>query len=198
MVHVIITTANIADAYDKRRGQYIESIERCLSYRHYFDSYTVLECVSDHEDYLDNYNTYYSELGNPYHDKGHNEVSHLKAFLQQSGLPDNISIIKISGKYLLTDSYFFDRVIEFQADYDSMFKNDNDVYVGNGYHTFLYYAKKGLLLDVIESIDLNDANNRPIEWDFKEFLMVRDNHIEIDRLGIMAHQGANSEKIFYA
>ncbi|MBL4674911.1 MAG: hypothetical protein JKY70_01690 [Mucilaginibacter sp.] len=197
MVHLIITTANIPEAYEARREQYIRSIEAALRYHKFFDSYTVLECVSKHEDYSDNYDTFYSQTGNPFKDKGHNELSHLKDYLQQLALPADTSIIKLSGKYLIEDSYFFERVLEFQQDFDSMFKNDNDVYVGNGYHTFFYYIKKQLLLDAIGSVNLSDNNIRPIEWDLKEFLMIKERHIEIDRLGLTAYQGTNSEKVFH-
>lgn len=196
MIHLVITTANIPQEYAKRKQQIIDSIEACLSFRQYFDSYTVLECVSAHEDYLGRYPTYYSQQGNPFKDKGHNELNHLRAFLNQSGLPDDASIVKLSGKYLVTDDYFFKKVNMLNDELDSMFKSDSDVYAGNGYHTFLYYIRKGLLLDAIDSISLNDSNERPIEWDFKDFLMVRDRHAEIDRLGVKAFQGAASENIF--
>ena len=196
MIHLVITTANIPEAYQKRKEQYIESIEACLKYAQFFDSYTVLECVSPHEDYLDAYNTYYSKAGNPYANKGLNEMNHLRSFLQQSTLTDDDSVIKISGRYIIEDSYFFEKVIALQDEFDSMFKNDNDVYVGNGYHTFFYYMKKKLFIDVANNLEYSNDNGRPIEWDVKEYLMVTSRHIEIDRLGVIAHQGENSEKIF--
>lgn len=196
MIHVIITTANIAEAYESRKEQYIESIEACLQYRQYFDSYTVLECVSAKEPYLDAYPVYYSELGNPFPNKGLNEMNHLKGFLEQATLPHDAAIIKLSGKYIIEDSYFFEKVAELQDEFDSLFKNDNDVYVGNGYHTFFYYIKKRLFIDTINSLDFSDSNMTPIEWDVKNYLMVNERHAEIDRLGLMARQGTNSEKIF--
>ena len=196
MVHVIITTANIPDAYEYRKEQYIQSIESCLKFSHLFDSYTILECVSANEGYLDRYNTVYSKEGNPYNDKGLNEMNHLRAHLKQSPYPDDLSIIKLSGRYIVEDAYFFERVLELQDQFDSVFKNDNDVYEGNGYHTFFYYMKKRLFIDVANSIEYSNDHNRPIEWDVKDYLMVSEKHIEIDRLGIMAYQGTNSEKIF--
>jgi len=196
MIHVIITTANIPESYESRKRQYIESIEACLKYADLFDSYTVLECVSDNESYLNQYHTFYSKEANPYPNKGLNEMNHLKAFLKQSPLADDTSIIKLSGKYIIEDSYFFEKVLEFENEYDSIFKNDNDVFEGNGYHTFFYYMKKKLFLETIDILDFSINNDRPIEWDVKNYLMVSDKHIEIDRLGILAHQGTNSEKIF--
>lgn len=196
MINVIITTANIPEAYQKRKEQYIESIEACLKQAQFFNSCTILECVSPHEDYLDNYNTFYSKEGNHFANKGLNEMGHLRSFLQQSDWADDISVIKISGRYIIEDSYFFEKVIALQDEFDSMFKNDNDVYVGYGYHTFFYYMKKKLFIDVANSLEYSNENGRPIEWDVKEYLMVTSRHIEIDRLGVMAHQGANSEKIF--
>ena len=196
MVHVIITTANIPQAYDYRKEQYMASIESCLKFSHLFDSYGVLECVSANEDYLNQYNTIYSREGNPYLNKGLNEMNHLRTHLQQSPYPDDLSIIKLSGRYIIEDAYFFERVLELQDKFASIFKNDNDVYEGNGYHTFLYYMKKWQFVNVANNLEYTNNNGRPIEWDVKDYLMVSENHIEVDRLGVMAYQGANSEKIF--
>jgi hypothetical protein len=197
MAHVIITSANIPQGYENRKMQYIESIEACLKYSHLFNTYCILECVSAHEGYLGQYNTYYSKEGNIYTNKGLNEMNHLRAYLKQSSLPDDEPIIKLSGKYMIEEPYFFEKVMELEKEFDSMFKNDNDVYVGNGYHTFFYYMKKKLFIDVADSLEYSDDNGRPIEWDVKEYLMVNSRHIEIDRLGVMARQGPNSEKIFH-
>lgn len=198
MSHVIITTANISEHYECRKWQYINSIEACLKFSHLFNSYTVLECVSKREAYLDQYNTVYSSAGNPYFNKGLNELNHLRTFLTQSHLKDDEPIIKLSGKYLVTDSYFFEKVQELQHEFDSIFKSDNDAYEGNGYHTFFYYMKKKLFLDAVSSIDFSLVNDTPIEWDMKSHLMVLDKHVEIDRLGITAYQGTVSERIFTA
>ncbi|MGY4537518.1 hypothetical protein ACVW0P_001937 [Mucilaginibacter sp. UYNi724] len=196
MVHVIITTANITEAYENRKQQYLRSIDACLQYAHLFDSYTILECVSAKESYLDNYNTFYSKETNNHPNKGLNETNHLRAFLMQADLPGDTAIIKLSGRYIIEEPYFFEKVLALQNKFDSMFKNDNDVYVGNGYHTFLYYMKKWLLIETIDSLDFSITNETPIEWDFKNHLMVNEQHIEIDRLGVMAYQGTNSDKIF--
>jgi hypothetical protein len=196
MIHLVITTANIPESYESRKMQYIESIEACLKHANQFDTYTVLECVSHKEGYLDQYNTFYSTQGNLYTNKGLNEMNHLRAFITQSSFAANDSIIKLSGKYLIEDSYFFEKVMELHHEYDSIFKNDNDVYEGNGYHTFFYYMKTNLFIDAINSLEFSLNNHTPIEWDIKGFLMANDRHIEIDRLGLIARQGTNSEKVF--
>ena len=54
-----------------------------------------------------------------------------------------------------------------------------------------------MLLESINSLEFSLTNNRPIEWDIKDYLLTRDRHIEIDRLGLLARQGTFSEKIFY-
>jgi hypothetical protein len=196
VIHVIITSANVPNAYEARREQYVRSIKSCLQYSEFFDSYTVLECVSAHEEYLDPFNTIYSTIGNPFPNKGLNEMRHVQGYLEGSSLAANDSIIKLSGRYIIEDPYFFERVAELHDEYESMFKNDDDVFVGNGYHTFFYYMKKALLLETIASLEYSMENDRPIEWDVKNFLLTRETNIEIDRLGVMAYQGANSEKIF--
>lgn len=133
MPHLIITTANIQDSYESRKEQYIESIEACLKYRHFFHSYTILECVSEKEDYLNKYNTVYSTEGNVHANKGLNEMKHLRSFLNQAGFDDHQPIIKLSGKYLVEDDYFFKSVQALWKKYDSIFKNDNDVFEGKGW-----------------------------------------------------------------
>ena len=198
MIHLIITAATITDHYEKRKEQYIASIESCLRFSHLFDSYTVLECVADEVDYLNPYNVYYSKVGNSFSNKGLNEMQHLKAYLEQTPFSHTDAIIKLTGRYLVEEAYFFEKVRDLQHEYDSIFKNDNDVYVGNGYHTFFYYMKKGLFLKVIDSLEFSEANQRPIEWDVKDYLLTSDNHVVIDKLGVMAYQGTGSEKIFRA
>jgi len=196
MIHVIITAANIATAYDKRKQQYIDSIESCLKYSSLFDSYTVLECVSPHEDYLDNYNTYYSKKENLTINKGAAELTHMLGYLEQSHLPDDACIIKLSGRYIIEDSYFFDKVIELNETFDSIFKSDNDAYVGNGYHTFLYYMKKKLFADLYHSVDFSAFDEAHFEWQVKNHIMPMERHLEIDRLGVLANQGTYSEKVY--
>ena len=142
MLHLIITTANIEHSYKQRKQQYIQSIEACLKYSHLFDSCTVLECVSENEEYLNCYNTVYSKERNLFNNKGLNEMNHLRSFLIESPFGDNQSIIKLLGKYVINDDYFFNKVLELQTKFDSILKNDKDVYEGNGYHTFFYYMKK--------------------------------------------------------
>lgn len=198
MIHLIITAANIPDYYEKRKEQYIESIESCLKHSRLFDSYTVLECVADNVDYLNQYNVCYSRLGNPFSNKGLNEMRHLKAFLERSSFAASDAVIKLTGRYVVEDDYFFQTVRGLQHDYDSIFKNDNDYYAGNGYHTFFYYMKKGLFLEAIESLEFSEANQRPIEWDVKDFILLTDRHIVIDKLGVMAYQGTASENTFRA
>ena len=197
MTHLIITTANIPESYTSRKTQYLESINACLAYSHLFDTYTILECVSSGEEYLQQYNTFYSSAGNPYLNKGLNELNHIRAYLQQSALPDDTSIIKLSGRYIMENGSFFEQVLHLQEKFESIFKNDSDIYEGNGYHTFLYYIKKRLFLDTINCFDFSLANMRPIEWDMKNLLMIRDKHIETDKLGVLARQGTNSERIFH-
>lgn len=198
MIHLVITSATIPDHFEKRKSQYIDSIESCLEFSYLFDSYTVLECVADDVDYLKEYNVYYSKIGNSFSNKGLNEMQHIKAFLEQSSFAESDAVIKLTGRYLVEEAYFFEKVQELQNQYDSIFKNDNDVYVGNGYHTFFYYMKKGLFLKAIDSLEFSNTNDRPIEWDVKDFLLSQEKHGVIDKLGVMAYQGTASEKIFRA
>lgn len=196
MIHLIITTANIPDNYNSRKGLYIKSIESALRYDYLFDSYTILECASSKVDYLEGFNLHYSKVQNTYPEKGLNEMQHLKTFIEQSNLKDGDAIIKLTGRYLLEDNSFFNKVKLLINDYDSIFKDDSDVYVGRGYHTFLYCMKKNRFLDTINSLRFSSDNMDPIEWGVKDFLKERNRNYEIARLGVVAYQGTAGEKVF--
>ena len=196
MIHLIITTANIKENYNSRKELYISSIEQTMKYKYLFDTCTILECASSKEDYLLPYNVSYSKVPNLYPEKGLNEMQHLKAFLEHSPFGSTDNIIKLTGKYLLEDSTFFNKVKLLSEDYDSIFKDDSDIYQGLGYHTFLYCMKKYRFLDTINSLNFSKENNDPIEWGVKAFLQDKNRHYLLNRLGVKAYQGANSEKIF--
>jgi len=196
MIHLIITAANISENYNARKDLYIQSIESALKYSYLFDSYTILECASKQEAYLDKYNVHYSKVQNIYPEKGLNEMQHLKSFIEQADFRDNDAIIKLSGRYLLEDNSFFNKVKILIERFDSIFKDDSDIYVGRGYHTFLYCMKKSRFLDTINSLNFSKDNMNPIEWGVKDFLSTKEKNYEIARLGIVAHQGATGEKVF--
>ncbi|MEQ7798431.1 hypothetical protein ABDJ41_01360 [Pedobacter sp. ASV1-7] len=194
--HLVITTANIVDRYQNRKEQYMQSIERALQFHYLFDSYTILECFSSNEEYLNDLNVYYSRVLNVYPEKGLNEMQHLKGFINQSSFQADDLIIKLTGRYMLEDNSFFNKIKLLASDYDSIFKDDSDIYEGLGYHTFLYCARKGRFLEIIESLDYSKNTIDPIEWGVKKFLKNMDRHYLIARLGIKAYQGTHSEKIF--
>lgn len=196
MIHLIITAANIPDNYNSRKDLYIKSIESALRYDYLFDSYTILECASSKVDYLEGFNLHYSKEQNTYPEKGLNEMQHLKAFIEQSNLKDGDAIIKLTGRYLLEDNSFFNKVKLLINDYDSIFKDDSDIYVGRGYHTFLYCMKKNRFLDTINSLRFSSDNMEPIEWGVKDFLKEKNRNYEIARLGVVAYQGTAGEKVF--
>lgn len=195
-IHLIITAANVPDAYQKRKSQYQQSIQTCLQYSHLYDTCTILECFSENEAYLNSYNTVYSKEGNPFPNKGLNEMNHLRAFLSQSQFSDHDSIIKLTGRYLLENAGFFEKVRLFQDEFDALFKDDGDVYESRGFHTFFYYMKKATFLAVANQINYTANNDRPIEWDIKNSLYDNPRCALVDRLGVTAMQGTNSEKIF--
>ncbi|MNJ91747.1 hypothetical protein D3C87_94010 [compost metagenome] len=196
MIHLIITTANIRNFYPERKQLYIQSIERALEFDYLFDSCTILECVSSDEAYLNGYNVHYSKVQNEYPEKGLNEMQHLKAFIEQSSFNEDDLIIKLTGRYILEDNSFFNKIKLLASDYDSVFKDDSDIYEGLGYHTFLYCARKSRFLEIINSLNYSKDNLDPIEWGVKDFLKSKDRNYIIARLGVKAYQGTHSEKIF--
>lgn len=196
MIHLIITTANIQTHYQERKDLYIRSIEQALKFSYLLDSCTILECVSAHEDYLDPYNTYYSKVKNVFPEKGLNEMQHLKAFIEQSSFKPADTLIKLTGRYWLEDSTFFNKVQLLNEFFDSIFKDDSDIYEGRGYHTFLYAMKKERFLQTIDSLQFVKTNLDPIEWGVKDFLKDKNRNYLLNRLGVKAFQGAFGEKVF--
>ncbi len=196
MTHLIITTANVQLNYAERKVQYIKSIEKVLKFRYLFNRYTVLECASSYEDYLASYNTYYTKVDNVLPEKGLNEMQHLKAFIEQSLFEPNDIIVKLTGRYLLEDSSFLNKVHLLKDDFDSIFKDDGDIYEGKGYHTFLYAMKTRRFLETISSLKFSKENLDPIEWGVKSFSKDKDRHYLLDRLGIKAFQGAFGDNVF--
>jgi hypothetical protein len=195
-IHLVITTANIGTHYQDRKEQYLQSIERALQFDYLFNSYTILECVSSNEVYLKDYNVHYSKVQNLYPEKGLNEMQHLKAFINQSSFNDDDLIVKLTGRYMLEDNSFFNKVKLLACEYDSIFKDDSDIYEGLGYHTFLYCSRKTRFLEIINSLNYSKENRNPIEWGVKDFLKNKDRNYLVARLGVKAYQGVDSGMIF--
>jgi len=85
---------------------------------------------------------------------------------------------KLSGKYLIEDDYFFKSVLKLQNEYDSIFKNDNDVFEGNGYHTFFITWKKGCLLILL--IALIFSKQQQAHWvDVKNYLLITESILRL-------------------
>lgn len=198
MTHLVITSANIGEDYENRKEQYVESINQVLKFKSLFDTYSVLECTSKHEEYLEAYNLYYSNFSNTYIEKGLNELQHLKAHIKEIGLNNNDIIIKLTGRYLLENDYFLThaRALFSKGLTNSIFKLDNDVYEGLGYHTFLYAIKVDTFMKMFESFSYTNDNTTPIEWGVKKFLHGKPNTHLVDKLGILARQGTFSKNIF--
>ena len=195
-MHLIITSANIDEHFEHRRSQYIESINTAVKYAYSCLSITVLECFASKVPYLEDFNVVYSPVANVFPEKGLNELQHLKSFLLRSPISNDEFIVKLTGRYLLEDSTFFHKVLILKDQYNCIIKNDKDIYEGRGCHTFLFAAKKGLLLDAIESFDFSSSSVDPIEWGIKAFLEKRQDVYYMERLGVRAFQGTSGANIF--
>ncbi|MEM7143744.1 MAG: hypothetical protein AAF591_01335 [Verrucomicrobiota bacterium] len=196
MPHLIITTANTDQDYEIRKPQYLKSIDKAFECRHLFASVTILECTSKDEPYLGPYPVHYSKAPNSFPNKGLNEMTHLKTFLNRAPIPPDDFVIKLTGRYLLRDDSFLHLVRNAPASCNSIFKDDSDVYQGNGYHTFLFAMRKNALLKTIDNLDFDPGNNAPIEWHFKNFLQDQSSHRLVDSLGVTAFQGHKGEVVF--
>src|SRR5690606_12080448 len=124
---------------------------------------------------------------NVFPEKGLNELQHLKQHIQQLDLKEEDVIIKLTGRYLLENGLFLYKVKELISEgINSIFKLDDDIYEGKGYHTFLYATKVDIFLKMVESFSFIQENREPIEWGVKRFLHGRNNNYLIDWLGVLA------------
>ena len=175
-LNLIITCANLNS--QERSDKYISCFEQVKSFQNYFDSISVLETISIQDcNYFSNcpFDKIYSNIGNPYSDKGYNWARHMANFLRNT-LYDNF--IFLTGRYKIINDNFI-KYASSQNSYKLIAKNEGDIYPHErGVHSFYFYFEKNKLLQFIEGI-LNDKDKlTPVEWRFKSF-MEKDSECQI-------------------
>jgi hypothetical protein len=156
--YLIITCAHKDYSSDQRKKDYLESIERAILYKNFFDKIFILECLlKDGLDYLkidEKIEIFYSEGENFYKNYGLNELLHINLFLQKNNFIKNEdNIVKITGRYFLVENYFLKLL---PTDYDIIAKKDNDIWGENsmGVHTFYLIFKKNFFKYLVDNINL--------------------------------------------
>ena len=158
---LIITSAHINKNKDVRREDYIKSVESFIRYGEYFDRVFVLECIeTEGVEYLkldDKVEVVYSRLGNFYHNKGINEILHIRDFLKRrEDIDMDDVVVKATGRYELESDDFLKNL---DMDYDIIAKDESDIWknhggVTRGVHTFYIAYKKRTVFDIVDFIDI--------------------------------------------
>jgi uncharacterized protein (DUF2164 family) len=186
-----------------RRGDYIKSVESFIRYGEYFDRIFVLECIeTEGVEYLkldDKVEVVYSRLGNFYHNKGINEILHIRDFLKRRediGMED--MVVKATGRYTLEGDDFLKGL---DMDYDIIAKDESDIWpsdsgVSRGVHTFYIAYKKKTVFDILDFIDVEMnplfSVRYNIEWHIKDYMKGRSNCLFYEgRMGILTNFGPN-------
>lgn len=165
---LLITCAN-TNSQD-RSQKYIESFDSASRFKEKFADINVLETVSiDNCEYYNKciFKKEFSNIGNPYADKGYNWLNHIKNFLNKN---DHQHYIFLTGRYLLLNNYLIGLADSYN-NYKLIAKNDADVYgYGNGVHMFYFYFQKDIFMEFYKFCFSDKDVQTPIEWKLKRFM----------------------------
>jgi hypothetical protein len=188
--HLIVSSAHME--ISDRISEYIDSFKIINDLKEFFESTTIVETISQNKlDYLENsgLDTYYSNLGNPESNKGHNWVRHMTNYLHQSKINDNDIIISMTGRYLIVNKNILSLIEKHIISDNNEFiaKQDNDIYIGecHGVHTFYMAFTKSKFLDFSNWFEINGRQTCCIEWDVKKYLDSHDNCLILPKETIM-------------
>lgn len=201
--YLIITCAHKDSSSNQRKKDYIESIERAVLYKDFFDKIFILECLlKDGLDYLkidEKIEIFYSEGENFYKNYGLNELLHINLFLQKNSFIKNEdNIVKITGRYFLVENYFLKLI---PTDYDIIAKKDNDIWGENsmGVHTFYLIFKKNFFKYLVDNINLVRDSSFMETYCIEEFIkkcMLKSGncHFYEGQMGIITNFSLNNLK----
>lgn len=202
--YLIVTSAHKEEGLEKRKNEYLDSINKIILYKDFFDKIFILECLSKEDlSYLkldDKIEIHYSEYENFYKNYGLNELLHINHFLQKNEfIKNDDNIVKITGRYILVDGNFLKQL---PTNYDIIAKNDGDIWGNNsrGVHTFYLIFKKKFFKELIDSVNLiKDASFMEtycVEWLVKEYMLKNNNsHFYEGKMGIITNFSLNNLKV---
>ena len=135
MIYLIITTSinnryGVQDAND-RRDRYLYAISETLKVLPESIKPIIVENNGERSTYLDNFIT--NTLGKvpvvytdnnkiQFKSKGANEILDIKTVIEKYNISDDDIIIKLTGRYRIISSHFFEEVINNQTNYDAFVK----------------------------------------------------------------------------
>jgi hypothetical protein len=175
-MNLLLTSANLNCQY--RSKSYIDSFNRLEVFSSLFSNIFLVETVSYEDcDYLKEfkYKKFFSNIGNPFAEKGYNWARHMENFLN---LTPEEHFIFLTGRYKILN----DNLIKFASDNQNckiIAKNDKDIYSGNGVHMFYFYFQKSELLKFLHEVLSSKDKSCPIEWKFKNFISKSKDCVEL-------------------
>lgn len=175
MIRLVIGSAFIDDP--KRIDDYRKSFNLIKLNSHLFDRIDVMETISHSDvEYIEDsgFNTFYSKIGNPSSNKGINWMNHMVNYLNLNCSDDDI-IVFISGRYMLRPDNNLDKIIEYMNKYQFVAKDDSDLFVGDGVHTFIIFFRKNKFLEFQKYHTDKNLKSPCIEHDLKRFLISSEN-----------------------
>jgi hypothetical protein len=175
MIYLIITTSiinkHLKHSYENREETYKNSISNTLKLLPSNIIPIIVENNNLSNSYLDNFNiniSYTNNNKNIYHHKGVNELEDIKSVINRYNIQDNDIIIKITGRYHPTSSFFFNHILKYENEYDIFMKffnvcskkyNENECVLG------LYAIRCKYLKDFVY-----DPNQLSAEVDFAKYI----------------------------
>lgn len=134
MIYLIITTS-IHNRYgaiqaEQRKKEYLYSITETLSHLPNTIQPFIVENNGQRETYLDHFShnsknvpvIYTNNNIYSFKNKGVNELLDIQDVIRLKKIDPNDMIIKLTGRYRVTSSDFFESVIQFQKEYDAFIK----------------------------------------------------------------------------
>jgi hypothetical protein len=170
----------------KRRSQYSEAINSFIKHGNEFSEVILLECLSKRfPRYLRGKKTRCAISRNlvKSKNKGIQEFINIYNVLKKMDIPNEQKLIKLTGRYSLNGDKFIDHCSKSKA--DVVAKIDSDLWGerGKGIHTFLFCAKKRILMNFGDYLLKNEKYSEfefaPVEWTFYKFIVNNKVNIEI-------------------
>lgn len=188
-VHVMYTSALISNDYDKRKEEYLASIEAMRSYGYEPWIIEATNINSSFYDQLTDQIFYPQKNDSSLRNKGVNETMCMRGTLEHLPFQDEDIVVKLTGRYLLYKRDFLTLIENSESEYDAYvsygkhFVGSDHIFTGCFAMRWKYFRK------IIEELDVERAEREyiSVEQLFAEF--IRDNNLRVkvvDPLNVIA------------
>jgi hypothetical protein len=134
MIYLIITSSIINKSKysvvddEHRKNTYLTSIKETLSHLPSYIKPILVENNGERDTYLDNLGikvNYTNNNEKEYYCKALNELDDIKEMIQKYNMQDDDIVIKLTGRYKVFESHFFDFIVKNEDKYDAFMKYYN-------------------------------------------------------------------------